>query len=316
MPLFAKDTGKQMRLASLLAAVVLSNLKPVFSKVLYLEGWNPVQLYFVTLLIMTIVLVVHEMISLERGVRWGMKKSDLKGTILDAVIGGVIGPVMFFTALQMVTASESILLTSLVPFLVVVFAVLMLGERMNAQMIWGSLFILGGMVAALWEDIIAFELQTGVYLLLGSSFCSAFATIIHKKYVKHRHLDSIVLVKTIISLVLVGAWLQWNSGGLSFLTTPQNVWAVLAMPLLSFLLPFFLFFTALKKTSATDAGVVAAMGRVIALMLASVLLDEQLNMNHMLSMSLIVFGILFINVPLTKWKVVPSRLMEIGPLRK
>jgi len=153
-------------------------------------------------------------------------------------------------------------------------------------------------------------------LLFGSSVCSALSTIIHKKYVKHRHLDSIVLVKTVISLILVGTWLQFTDGGLGFLSEPQNVWAALAMPLLSFLLPFFLFFRALRKTSATDAGVVAAMGRVIALILASSLLGETLGTHHLISISLIVFGILFINVPLTKWRVVPSRLMEIGPLRK
>jgi len=315
MRFFTGDAAKKMRIAHLLLAVVLSNMKPIFTKVI-LDGWNPVQLYFVALLIMTIVLAAHEIISLERGERWGMTSKDLKGTILDALIGGVLGPVMFFTALTMVTASEAILLTSLVPFLVVMFAVLLLGEKMTSQMIWGSVFILGGMVAALWLDILAFTFQTGVYLLLGSSVCSALATIIHKKYVKHRHLDSIVLVKTVISLVLVGLWLQINGGGLGFLSEPQNVWAALAMPLLSFMLPYFLFFRALRKTSATDAGIVAAMGRVIALMLASSLLGETLGTHHLISISLIVFGILFINVPLTKWKVVPSRLMEIGPLRK
>ena len=193
----------------------------------------------------------------------------------------------------------------------------MLGERMNKQMAIGSVFIIGGMVAALWEDIVQYQMQAGALLLIGSSFCTAFSTIIHKKYVKHRHLDSIVLIKTIISLVLVGAWLMYTQeDGLAFLSTPQNVFAVMAMPLLSFLLPFFLFFNALKKTSATDAGVIAATGRVIALMLASVLLGETLQINDLISICLIVFGILFINVPLTKWKVVPSRLMEIGPLRK
>ena len=317
MALLTSDLDKQMRIASLLAAVVLSNMKPIFSKILYLEGWSPVQLYFVSLLVMAIVLLTHEMVSLERGVRWGMTRRDFRGTIIDAIIGGVIGPVMFFTALSTVTASQTILLTSISPFLVVIFAVLMLGERMNAQMVWGGVFILAGLAAALWDDLSELTLSTGALLLLGSSVCGAFATIVHKKYVKHRHLDSIVFVKTLISLVLVGAWLQFTSEeGLSFLATPQNVWGVMAMPILSFLLPFFLFFKALKKTKATDAGMVAALGRVIALMLASVLLGEALETNHLISISLIVFGVLFINVPLTKWRVVPSRLMEIGPLRK
>lgn len=184
-------------------------------------------------------------------------------------------------------------------------------------MAFGGVCILAGMVAALWADLSTFTLSTGALLLFGSSLCSSFSTIVHKKYVKHRHLDSVVFVKTGISLVLVGLWLYVSDeNGLKFLTTPQNVWSVLAMPIVSFLLPYFLFFRALKKTKATDAGIISAFGRVIALMLASVLLGETLEAYHMMSMSLIVFGIICINVPLTKWRVVPSRLMELGPLRK
>jgi hypothetical protein len=37
---------------------------------------------------------------------------------------------------------------------------------------------------------------------------------------------------------------------------------------------------------------------------------------QLVSLILIIIGILNINVPLTKWRIVPSRLMEIGPLRK
>jgi drug/metabolite transporter (DMT)-like permease len=94
------------------------------------------------------------------------------------------------------------------------------------------------------------------------------------------------------------------------------VWLVLALPIIAYLIPFFLYFRALRKVKAMDAGIIAAMGRVIGIIMASTLLGEVLTQNHLISLGLITFGVVFINVPLTKWHVVPSRLMEIGPLRR
>ena len=311
------DTMQRWRLAQLLIAVVLANSKPIFSKVLYEAGWTPVQLYFVILLIMTIVLMSHEIISLERGERWGMTKKDIFGTVLSTIIGGVIGPIMFFEGLNMVTATESMLLTSLLPLFVVIFSVYFLKEKFSNQMAIGSVFLITGMVVLLWPDVQALSLSTGAFLLIASSMLSALTTIIHKKYIKHRHLDSIVMVRTVSSLLIVGAYiLVRDSSGLEFLATPQNVWLVLALPLIAYLIPFFLYFRALRKVKAMDAGIIAAMGRVIGIVMASSLLGEVLTQNHLISLGLITFGVLFINVPLTKWRVVPSRLMEIGPLRK
>ena len=311
------DSKHRWRLVQLLAAVVLANTKPIFSKILYEEGWTAVQLYFVILLIMTIVLMVHEIISLERGERWGMRMCDIKGTVLSTVLGGVIGPIMFFEALHMVTATESLLLTSLLPLFVVIFSVYFLKEKFSNQMAMGSVFLVLGMVVLLWDDVQALTLSTGAFLLIASSMLSALTTIIHKKFIKHRHLDSIVMVRSLLSLLLVGVYIfVKDPQGFVFLATPQNVWLVLGLPLLAYLIPFFLYFRALRKTKAMDAGIIAAMGRVIGIVMASSILGEVLTQRHLLSLMLVTFGVLFINVPLSKWKVVPSRLMELGPLKK
>lgn len=311
------DSMQRWRLAQLLVAVVLANMKPILSKVLYEQGWTPVQLYFVILLVMTIVLMAHEVISLERGERWGMQKSDIKGTIFSTIIGGVIGPIMFFEGLNFVTATESLLLTSAVPLFVVIFSVYFLKEKFSNQMAMGSVFLVIGMVVLLWKDVETLTLSTGAFLMIGSSMFSALTTIVHKKYIKHRHLDSIVTVRSFLSMIIVGGYiLIRDPNGMEFLSTPQNVWAVLALPLLSFLIPFFLYFRALRKVKAMDAGIIAAMGRVIGIVMATSILGEVLSQSHLVSLGLITLGVLFINVPLTKWRVVPSRLMELGPLRK
>jgi len=65
-----------------------------------------------------------------------------------------------------------------------------------------------------------------------------------------------------------------------------------------------------------EAGLLAGTGPIIGVLMAVAFLGETITVTQMISIGLIFFGILNINVPLTRWRIVPSRLMEIGPLRK
>ncbi|MBU0767096.1 DMT family transporter [Patescibacteria group bacterium] len=315
--IFTSPSVRQFALAQMLLAVILANLNPIFSKILYARGWTPASLYFVTLIIVGTILLIHEYIDFDRHMRWQMRKRDFIGVLVTTLTGGVLAPLFFFTGLQQVTASESIIISSMLPFFVVFFGIFLLGERFKRQMFFGGFFIVCGVLVILWPDIQSFHLSRGVPLILGSTFFGAMTTIVHKKYIKHRHLDSVVLIRTLLAIILVGLWMIiFEPQGFQIISTPENIWLILAVPIFSFILPYFLFFNALKTLKAIDAGVIEAAGRVFAVVTASVILGENLTSYHLLSMLLIVFGVLFINVPLTKLRIVPSRLMEMGPLRK
>lgn len=314
---YAKNTERTLLLTQMLASVVLSNMNPIFAKVLYGNGWSPTALYFAVLLVIVGVLAVHELMALERGERWGMTREDVLGTIITAVVGGCVAPILFYEGLQMISASEAIILTGMLPFFVVCFAVAFLGERFRLREVLGGAWIIGGFVILEWKDITAFHLSAGALLLLASSVASAFTIIMHKKMVKHRHLDSVIIVRSVISLLVLGAWMAVTSpGDFALLAAPQNVWIFLALPLVSYLLPFFLYFGALRKLTAMDAGLMEAVGRVFGLLAAGVLLGEAFTVPRAASLACIVLGILFVSVPLTKWRIAPSRLPGIDPLRK
>lgn len=301
----------------MLSAVILSNINPIFAKLIYEAGWSPTQMYFVVLLVTGLLLVVYQIVEMEHGGKWGMTKEDWLGTIIASVTGGFIGPLLFFEGLSMVNASTSIILTSLLPFFVVVMAVLLLKEKFTLRMMLGGLLIIAGLATLLWEDLMSFTLRPGVGLIVLSSLCTAFTIIGHKKFVKHRHIDSIVLVRTLISIVLVGTWMVFTEPeGFGFLTTPQNVWLILALPICSFFIPFFLYFRALGNLTASDAGVMEAFGRIFGIVASAAILGEALGVQHVISTVLASFGILIVNVPLTKWRIAPSRLPFSGPLRK
>jgi len=289
----------------------------VYAKLLYEGGWKPLHLYFATLVVMSLVLIVHEVIALERGERWGMSRQDVLGTIASTITGGVLDPLLFFMGLQFVKASESIILTSLSPFFTVLLAIPFLHEHLTRQVAFGGFFLTLGLLSLLWKDLTSLTLSPGVPLLLASSFLAALTTIIHKKYVVHRHLDSIVLVRTLLTTTVIGtAVFLTGPEGFRVLTEPNNPLLFLALPLFGFLVPFFLFFNALRKIPAVETGILAAMGRVIGIILASTLLGETLGLPHLLSIICIALGMLLVNVPLTRWRIVPSRLPEIGPLKK
>ncbi len=313
----ANNTARRLALIQMLIAVILANMNPILSKALFFRGWTPLGVYFMTLLIIAMILILHEFMDRSRALRWSMRSRDIYGILITSLTGGVLSPLLFFTGLKQIVASEAVILTSLHPLFVVLFGILILGERFTAKMLFGGALLVAGIIAVLWPDIIEFSFQPGAFLILGSSLCGALTTVLHKKFVTYRHLDSIVLVRTILSIAIVGTLL--------FLTEPdavnifakhENVWLVLSVPVVAFILPYFLFFSAIGRVQAFDVGVIEAAGRVFAVFAATVLLKEILTVYHLISVFLIIFGVLFINVPLTKWRIVPSRLMEAGPLRK
>jgi len=306
-----------MALLAILAAVLCSKTKPIFTKMLFEDGWTPVSVYFLSLVLSALFLAVHEFMTLEEGGRWGMTRKDLKGVVLTTATGGIISPILFFVALNMMTASEVILIGSMGPAWVVLFAVLLLGERFNTATITGSLFLLAGIGVLLWPNLGDAQANTAALLLVVSTLTGAMTTIMHKKYIKHRHLDSVVFVRTCISVVIIGAWMYYTEPkSFQLFTTPQNMFLVFGLPVVGFILPYFLYFRALHNVKAMEAGFVAGTGPILGVLLAAAFLNDSIEPHHLLSLGLIVFGIIIINAPLTKWRIVPSRLMAEGPLRR
>ncbi|MDD5469969.1 MAG: EamA family transporter [Candidatus Peribacteraceae bacterium] len=314
---FVSGAQHHWAIIALLLSVTCSNAQPVFSKLLYADGWTPVSIYFLALLVVVIFLGIHEFLEFEEKGRWGMTREDMKGVLLTTVVGGFISPILYFTGLDKVRASDAVLLVSLTPVFTVGFAVLLLRERFNAATVWGSLFLIAGIGVLLFPNVRQAQFHAGSLLLVGASLTSALTTILHKKYVKHRHLDSVVLVRTVLSLLLIGGWMRLTEPqSFALFEAPQKMWLVLGFPIIGVLLPFFLFFGALRHVKAVEAGMVSGAGPVAGVLLAAAFLQEQIAAPQILSLALIIIGILNINVPLTKWRIVPSRLMEIGPLRK
>ncbi len=314
---FKSDAKKQRALVMLLICYGGVSLKPVISRYLLLEGWTPLSLYVLLLLMAVIILGVHELASIHHQKSWSLHSKDWFGLLISTITGGVIAPILAFTALQWTTATQTVLIKSISPIFVVLLAMMFLGERLKKNSIEGIIVLLIGLGILLYKELMSFSFDNATILLLLSAMIGPLSVISHKKYITHRHLDSIVLLKCTLSLVIVGTWMLWREPeSLSLFYSDQNIWLVLLLSIAGFILPYLLFFSALKNIKAFEAGIVSLFSPIFTIVLANSILGESLQTHQLVSLIVMMVGILLINVPLTKWKIVPSRLQMMGPLRK
>lgn len=304
-------------LAGIVLADAFSKTHPIFTKILYQDGWTPLSVYFVTLVFIVIILALHEFMAEDAKKRWTIDRRDIKGIALTSLTGGVISPILFMIGLQWVDASSAIVLNSSIPLFIVLFAVLLLGEKFTKQTVTGGIFLLAGTLVVLWRDIFYFQINAGAVVIFIAAISGALTTILHKKYVKHRHLDSLVFIRSVVSLIIVTVLLLLiEPESFAQLQNPPGVWTVLGLSALAFIVPYFLYFRAIRNVRSTDVGMVLTAGPVIGVLMAHVFLGEEIRTEHLVSLGLVAIGIILINVPLTKWRIMPARLMAIGPLRR
>lgn len=304
-------------LAGILLADVFSKAQPIFTKLLYRDGWTALSIYFLTLLFIVIILALHEFMQTDGRHRWVIGRGDIVGILLTTLTGGVLSPLFFMVGLLTVTAADAVLINGLIPLFIVIFSVLLLREHFSTQMVAGGVFLVAGTVVLLWQDILQAQISVGVVMILLAAITSALTTILHKKYVQHTHLDSIVLIRSLISLAVVAIIMGIaEPESFALLRNPPGVWTIFGMSGLSFIVPYFLYFRSLRNVKSVDAGVILTAGPAAGLLLAHAFLGEIIRNEQLVSFGLVAFGMFLINVPVTKLRIMPGRLMMIGPLRR
>src|SRR3989338_7520164 len=91
-------------LACILLADACSKTHPIFTKLLFRDGWSPISIYFMALLMIVILLSLHEFMMIDGKHRWKIEREDIKGIFLTTLTGGVLSPLLFMIGLQQVSA--------------------------------------------------------------------------------------------------------------------------------------------------------------------------------------------------------------------
>lgn len=280
----------------LLAAVILLSSKGIFVKYVYQYDVTPMQLLLIRMLFsLPVYLVVLVKI-------WPQEKQSLNvsvvcKTVLFGVFGYYIASLLDLWGLEILPVSFERLILFTYPGLVVLFAAIWLKQGLNRSLILWLCVTYLGLVTIFAEDLLMQGLQSTQQLLAAVWVLIAavsFALYMLGNEVMQKHVSSQMF--TCVAMLGAAVFV------LSHYTLLYTWQDLLAIPLVAYgwifiiaiastILPTFLVAAGIREVGASVAGVVSGLGPAITVVLAFILLDEQLSMLQLIGFVIVMFAV-------------------------
>jgi drug/metabolite transporter (DMT)-like permease len=204
---------------------------------------------------------------------------------------------LVFWGEQYISSGLSAVLFATLPFFVVIFAHLMINEKLTKLKALGVIASFGGLSAIFWRDLLTMQsLGTGNSLLgglavVGSAASGALANVVAKRYSTEIHPAANVLVQmTMGSLILLLIGLTTESG-LPIVFSWQAIASILYLGVVGSALAFIGLYWLLTKISATNSSLITFVTPILALILGWAILQEVPDISIALGTGLILAGV-------------------------
>ena len=204
---------------------------------------------------------------------------------------------LVFWAEQYISSGLSAVLFATMPFFVVIFAHLMVDEKLTKLKVVGVIASFIGLILIFWRDLAVPQglngnLQFyGSLAVVGSSVCGALASVVGKQHAEEIDPASNVLVQSLIGAVALGALGLFTESHVDLNFAPTSVLAILYLGIVGSALAFVGMYWLLKKTTATNVSLITFVTPILALVLGWLVLGEVLDPGVGLGAMLILAGI-------------------------
>jgi drug/metabolite transporter (DMT)-like permease len=203
---------------------------------------------------------------------------------------------LVFWGEQYISSGLSAVLFATLPFFVIIFANMMVDERLTKVKIVGIIASFLGLVAIFSRDIALTQGAThsslfGGLAVVGSAASGALGNVVGKRYAHEIDPAANVLVQSLVgtlALSSLGLLTEQNSV-LNF--TPISIFIILYLGIVGSALPFVGLYWLLKRTTATNVSLLAFITPIVALILGWMVLGEVPDPNVGLGAGLILAGI-------------------------
>jgi drug/metabolite transporter (DMT)-like permease len=204
---------------------------------------------------------------------------------------------LVFWAEQYVTSGLAAVLFATLPFFVVIFAHILVDEKLTKLKAIGVIASFVGLILIFWKDIAApqgltanFSLYGGL-AVVGSAASGALANVVGKQHAEEIDPASNVLVQSLTGTVVLTSFglVTEKNTVLSF--APTSVLAILYLGIVGSALAFVGMYWLLTKTTATNVSLITFITPILALILGWVVLQEVPDPNVGLGAMLILAGV-------------------------
>jgi drug/metabolite transporter (DMT)-like permease len=204
---------------------------------------------------------------------------------------------LVFWAEEYISSGLSAVLFATMPFFVVIFAHIMVDEKLTTLKAIGVIASFVGLISIFWKDLVSPESLAsnlnfyGSLAVVGSAVAGALASVVAKQHAEEIDPAANVLVQSLTGAVVLTSLGLATERNAVFNITAASVLAILYLGVVGSALAFVGMYWLLTKTTATNVSLVTFITPILALLLGWMVLGEVLDPNVGLGAVLILVGI-------------------------
>jgi drug/metabolite transporter (DMT)-like permease len=224
---------------------------------------------------------------------------ELSLVLLSGLLGIAIADTWYLTALNMMGASRTGIVSSLFSPFVIFLSAIFLGERLVAWQWLGFVLVMAGVLLVTWRahrsSVDAAHLKKGLLYAVGAVFMMAVGIVMVKEILESRSflwtmgLRFVGGVGGMLAFLLVGK--RWQNAKRNF-SKPQPWGTILLASFLGAYLALILWLAGYKLIDASVASILNETNVVFIVFLAWLMLGEHINRRKLVGMGLTVGGVL------------------------
>ena len=237
--------------------------------------------------------------------KYEFTKSDIKYIVLLAFFEPCLYFIFEAKAIQLTTASQVGMITSLMPVITAMAAGYFLKEIITKQLLLGSFIAIAGVV---WLSLQSTSSVSAPNPILGNFFellamvCAAGYTIVARYLADKYSALFITAIQVFIGTIFFFPFFLYEFNTTEFNITLTSILCVLYLGIVVTLGGYGLYNFALTKIEASKAAVFIYLIPVFTLILAFLVLNEKLTIIELIASVTILFGVFVSEVPLKKLK--------------
>ncbi|MBL3530916.1 DMT family transporter [Companilactobacillus zhachilii] len=258
---------------------------------------HPIQLVWLRYLIAIIFLMTF---SLLRREKWHWNWSDLRLIFLIGLIGNTISIVAQETGTWLSSAQTGAVITSATPTFMLIFAWLILKEKMTSVKIISVIMATLGVIMIVGLHLSGNYILYGVLSLIVAALTWALMSVLVKK-VNHYSSLQTTIISTMVAIVCLTPIIMLNPsalGNINFLNI-KVILCLFYLGVISTAMAFVMWNQGLKLVNASSSGLFFLLQPIIGTLLGWLLLGENISISFIVG-TILIIGSVWFSIKFTK----------------
>ncbi|CAJ1180626.1 membrane protein [Companilactobacillus crustorum] len=257
------------------------------------EEIHPIQLVFLRYLVAIVFLILFSIIKKEK---WHWNTKDFRLIVWIGIIGNAVSIVAQETGTWLSSAQTGSVITSATPTFMVIFAWLILKEKLTRVKIISVVMATIGVMMIVGIHLTGKHVLEGVLSLVGAAFTWALMSVLVKKVKTYSSLQ-ITIMSTCVAIICLLPFSLNNTTALLKINffEPKIIFCLLYLGAISTALAFVMWNQGLTMVEASSSGLFFLLQPVIGTLLGWLLLNEDISIGFILG-TLLILGSVWVSV--------------------